>query len=428
MTQPPVRAPPRARSEEHSLDIPLVKVNSAQVLGIAAFGVAAGIWLKRRLPVLDRLNIPASVVGGLFYALVILGLRDRVVNFELDVTLRDLFMVAFFTTIGMSASLRVVRQGGKQVLVFFGLATLGVLLENVTGVLTALALGLDPLLGLLVGSVSMAGGPATALAFGETFESLGLQGATSLGVAAAIFGIVAGGLLGGYAGGFLIRRDRLTPEAAGGGSRLEEVAYRPEEGAEPLRFAEEHEEERSPLLTNALAIAIAMGLGTLVSAALQSAGLLLPSYIGAMMCAAVLRNLDDRFGLIGIAQRQMDQIGNVSLDLFIVMALLTLRLWEMLALALPVLLMLGVQVLLVLALSRWLVYRVMRRDFDAAVVSGGFCGFMLGTTANAMACMNELANRYGPAPRAFLVVSLVGAFLIDFTNALIITQFLNLFR
>ncbi len=411
------------------MQTPVVDLNPVQVLGLAAVGVAAGIGLKKRLPVLDRLNIPASVVGGLLYAVLTLALRDRLVNFNMDVTLRDIFMVAFFTTIGMSASLRVVKQGGKQVLIFFGLATLGVLIENVLGVGAALALGLDPLLGLLAGSVSMAGGPATALAFGETFESLGLEGATSLGVAAAIFGIVAGGLLGGYAGGSLIRKHRLQPEVDSGVVRAEDLAYHPAgDAAEPTRFAEERDEERSPLLSNALAIAVAMGLGTLISGALQQAGLLLPAYIGAMICAALIRNLDDLSGWIGISQRQMDQIGNVSLDLFIVMALLTLRLWEMLALALPVLLILALQILAVLTLCRWVVFRVMRRDFDAAVVSGGYCGFMLGTTANAMACMNELANRYGPAPRAFLVVSLVGAFLIDFTNALIITQFLNLYR
>lgn len=362
------------------------------------------------------------------YAVLTLALRDRVVNFNMDVTLRDIFMIAFFTTIGMSASLRVVQQGGKQVVIFFGLATLGVLIENVVGVVSALLLGLDPLLGLMAGSVSMAGGPATALAFGETFESLGLEGATSIGVAAAVFGIVAGGLLGGYAGGSLIRKHGLKPELASAVVRAEDVAYQPGGSDEPVRFAEESAEERSPLLANSLAIAVAMGLGTMVSGALQNAGLLLPAYIGAMICAAVIRNLDDQFGCVGIAQRQMDQIGNVSLDLFIVMALLTLRLWEMLALALPVLLILALQITAVLLLCRWLVFRVMRRDFDAAVVSGGYCGFMLGTTANAMACMNELANRYGPAPRAFLVVSLVGAFLIDFTNALIITQCLNLLR
>lgn len=412
------------------MTIPIVPLNPVQILGLAAFGVAIGIWLKRRIPLLDRLNIPASVVGGLLYALLVLLLRDRVVNFDMDVTLRDIFMVAFFTTIGMSASLRVVRKGGRQVLIFFGVATFGVLSENLVGVGAAYVLGIDPLLGLLAGSVTMAGGPATALAFGETFEALGVPGASSLGVAAAIFGIVAGGLLGGFAGGSLIRRNHLTPEtgSAPAPARAEDLAYDGQAETEPLRFAEEREEERSPLLANALAIAVAMGLGTVVSGALQRAGLVLPAYIGAMVCAAVIRNLDDRFHFVRISQRQMDQVGNVSLDLFIVMALLTLKLWEMLALALPVLVILAVQILLVLALSRWVVLRFMGRDYDAAVMSGGYCGFMLGTTANAMACMNELANRYGPAPRAFLVVSLVGAFLIDFTNALIITQFLNFFR
>lgn len=414
------------------MNVPLWKFNPVQVLALACFGVAVGVWLKKKVPVLDRLNIPASVVGGLVYALAALALRDRLLNLEFDLVLRDIFMVAFFTTIGMSASLRLVKQGGQRLLLYFGLATLGIALENVLGVVAARVMGLDPLIGLIAGSVTMAGGPATALAFGGTFESLGVTAGTTLAIACAIAGIVAGGLLGGFAGGWLIRRrglhtaggPRVSAEAA-----VEAVAYAadpPPTVASPV--AEEAAREHASLLNNVVALGVAMGLGTLVSRALQNLGLVLPAYIGAMLCAAFIRNLDDRFRFAGISQRQMDMVGNISLNLFIVMALLTLQLWELVHLAVPVLVILFLQVVLVMLLCMTLTFRLMGRDYDAAVMSGGYCGFMLGTTANAMACMDELVQKFGPAPQAFLIVSLVGAFLIDFTNALIITNAINLLR
>ncbi len=413
------------------MPVPLIKLNAVQVLAIGAFGVALGVWLKQKLPILDRLNIPAAVVGGLVYALALLGLRDRFLNVEMEMVLRDILMVAFFTTVGMSASLRLIREGGKQVLLFFGIATLGVVFENLLGIAMAMILGLDPLVGLICGSVTMTGGPATALAFGETFEQLGVPAATTLGIAAAMFGIVAGGLLGGFAGGRIIEKRRLKPAAGRGRDlpRAEAIVYAGDPRAQQaLPMADESVAEHASYLNNVIAIAVAMGIGTLLSMAIENAGLILPAYIGAMMAAALLRNLDDRFRVAGIGQRQVDEIGNIALNIFIVMALLTLRLWELVHLALPMLLILAAQVLLVWTLAVAMTFRAMRRDYEAAVISGGYCGFMLGTTANALACMDVLVQKYGPAPQAIIVVSLVGAFLIDFTNALIITTMTNLIR
>jgi ESS family glutamate:Na+ symporter len=410
--------------------IPTIKLDAIQVLAISAFGVVIGIWLKKQLRILDRLNIPAPIVGGLVYAVITLGLRDRVVNFDMDLTLQRILMIAFFTTIGLSASLQLIRAGGPQVLTFFGIATVGAVLQNVLGIGVAKALGIEPLLGVVSGSVALTGGPATALAFGKTFEDMGVAGATTLGVASAMFGITAGGLLGGYIGGWLIRRHKLIPPKGverSGLAKAEAILHAsdPADGetasiADPLM--DESQSERSLLLINVIAIAIAMGLGTLISAGIESLGLTLPAYVGAMIAAALLRNFDDVFGVIGISQRMVDDLGNVSLYLFIVMALLTLRLWELVNLALPLLVLLIAQVALVWFMCVWLSFRVMGRDYQAAVMAGGFCGFMLGTTANAMACMDVLTQKYGPAPRAYIVVPLVGAFLIDFTNALVITN------
>ena len=411
--------------------MPVIQLNAIQVLALSSFGVVLGMWLKRRIPILDYLNIPASIVGGLIYSVLVLVLHDRFVNFEMDLVLRDILMIAFFTTIGMGASIGLIKRGGPQVLWFFVIATVGAVLQNVVGIAGAAAFSLDPLMGIISGSVALTGGPATALSFGPTFETLGVAGATTLGVSSAMFGITAGGLLGGFIGGRLIERNRLKSA-----SRItlseqqaiaEEALYDGGAPEEPMRFGGEAESDESALLRNVLLIAIAMGLGSLVSAWLVGQKITLPAYIGAMIVAAIMRNLDDKFRFAGISQAHMDTIGNIALAIFIVMALLTLRLWELLNLAVPMFVMLLAQIALV-----WLMcqgtFRLMGKDYDAAVMAGGFCGFMLGTTANAMACMSVLTEKYGPAPRAFIVVPLVGASLIDFTNATVITQMTNMLR
>lgn len=409
--------------------VPALKVSAIQVLALACLGVMAGAWLRRRVRVLDWLNIPASVLGGFLYAVIALVLRDRYLNLEFDLVLRDILMIAFFTTVGLRASVRLVREGGRQVLQFWLVATLGVVLENVLGVGMAKVLGIHPLAGLICGSVTMAGGPGTALAFGQTFEQLGLAGATDLGIAAAMFGIVAGGLLAGYAGGRLIEKHGLRPAPPREPVSLEAVVYSgdpPERHTPAVEGAQAF--EQGSLMDNVATVAIAMGIGSLISLAIQRAGIVLPAYIGAMIAAAIIRNLDDRFHFVRLAQHHIDDLGSIALNLFIVMALLGLRLWELAHLALPVLAILLAQVLLVWLLGGWTVFRWMKRDYDAAVMTGGYCGFMLGTTANALAGMEVLVGKYGPAPRAILVVSLVGAFLIDFTNATIITTAANLLR
>jgi glutamate:Na+ symporter, ESS family len=398
-----------------------LKLNAVQVLALAAFGLVMGIWIKRWFRLLDRLNIPAAIVGGLVYALLALVLRDRYLNLDMDMVLRDILMVAFFTTIGMSASLKLVREGGAQVLVFFGIATVGAVLQNALGIGLAHVFGLDPLLGIVSGSVALTGGPATALAFGKTFEQMGVAGATTLGIASATFGITAGGLVGGYIGGSLIQSKGLLPVRKPA-PRTVAIDARAD-GAD-----QEPESESSALMQSVIAIAIAMGIGTVISMAFERAGAILPAYVGAMIAAAIIRNIDDWYDFFKLSQAQVDHIGSISLNIFIVMALLTLRLWELVHLALPMILMLTAQVALVWVMCVLLCYRFMGRDYEAAVMAGGFCGFMLGTTANAMACMGVLTEKHGPAPRAFIVVPLVGAFLIDFTNALIITAMANLLR
>jgi ESS family glutamate:Na+ symporter len=288
--------------------------------------------------------------------------------------------------------------------------------------LVALGFGLHPLFGVLAGSVTLTGGPATGLAFAPLFEEAGVVGASSVAIAVAIGGIVAGGLVGGPAGTVLIERGRIpTPRRARIGTV--EVAL---VETETTVHAASDDDDAWPIVKNLVAILVAMWIGFWVSKGFAALGMTLPSYIGAMLVAAAIRNLDDVTGWFGLSHRFINSFGIVSLTLFLVMALMTLKLWELAGLMLPLVAILVVQVAIAAIVAVGPVYRLMGRNYEAAVMSGGFIGFMLGTTANAMAVMRALVERYGPAPRAFLVAPIVGAFFIDFTNALIITLFLNL--
>lgn len=410
----------------------MLKLDLIHTVALAGAVLFLGYGIRRVLPLLARYNIPAPVIGGLLVALAAALARGQGVTLmELDTTLQSPMMVAFFTSIGFGASLSLLRVGGPQVLLFFGLATAFAVLQNVSGALVALGFGLHPLFGVLCGSVTLTGGPATGLAFAPLFEEAGVPGAATVAVAAAMVGIVAGGLVGGPVGTRLIERAGLRRPRAGGAVVPEETLQEVAEEQLPERpaHAPEGEDEASYVLLKAVvAILVAMWAGSWVSRGFESLGFTLPAYIGAMLVAAAMRNLDDRTGWMGLSQRTIDDVGNVALSLFIVMALMTLKLWEIAGLALPMLVILAVQVALVALVCFWPLFRVMGRDYDSAVMGSGFCGFMLGTTANAMANMRSLVERYGPAPRAFLVVPMVGAFFIDFTNAVIITLFVNFLR
>jgi ESS family glutamate:Na+ symporter len=408
--------------------LPLVALDLVQTVAFAGLVLFLGYGIKRLVPVLARYNIPAPVVGGMLLSIVILAAWGRGLTLvRFDTTLRDPLMIAFFTTIGFGASVSLLKIGGPLVAWFFVLSTIGAVLQNVIGVVVAKVLGVAPLMGVLAGSVTLTGGPATGLAFAPLFEKAGVTGAATIAVAAAMVGIVCGGLMGGPIATWLVRRHRLkTPRRRAGAlpDRAEAVveAAMPEPDA---RAPKGEDVEAYGLLKNLVALLVAMSIGAWVSGWFQSMEVTLPAYIGAMLVAAVIRNLDDATRLVGLSQRLIDDLGTVALTLFIVIALMTLRLWELAGLALPLTIILGAQVALIAVLCLWPIFLLMGRDYDAAVISGGFCGFMLGTTANAMANMEALVERYGASPKAFLVVPMVGAFFIDFTNAIIITFFLN---
>lgn len=382
-----------------------------------------GLALRRRIAILDRLNIPSAVVGGLTFAVLVLAAHDRVLNLEVDTAMQSTLNVAFFTTIGMGASVAVLRAGGVQVIVFLALSIVFCFVQNFLGMSVAGAFNEHPLLGVLAGSVTLVGGPATGLAFAPQFEEAGMEGAAVVAITAATFGIVCGGILGGPLGTRLIRRFNLAGRAGASSRELEaELSDRDE----PLLVHVDAED--TALVRNMVVLALAMGLGSVVSRFIQSLGVTLPAYIGAMAVASVIRNLDDSFRWFKIDLKAMEFMGNTALNLFLVVALMNLKLWQLWGLALPLATILMLQVGAVALAAYFVTFRVMGKDYDSAVTTSGFVGFVLGTTANAVANMRALVARYGPAPRAFLVVPLVGAFFIDFANALIITLFLNWLR
>jgi ESS family glutamate:Na+ symporter len=255
------------------------------------------------------------------------------------------------------------------------------------------------------------------MAFAPLFERAGVESAGVIAITAATFGIVCGGLLGGPVGTWLVRRLHRA-------SQQKPAAPAPP-AEEPVTLTIATENESSPFYVSLLAMAVAMGLGSMVSAAIQASGVTLPAYIGAMLVASVIRNLDDLTGWLKLDRRAMDFVGTLSLNIFLVVALMNLRLWELVHLAVPLAVILAAQVIATGVFALFVAYRVMGRDYESAVMASGFIGFVLGTTANAVSNMRTLADRYGPAPRAFLVVPIVGAFFIDFVNALIINVFLN---
>ncbi len=420
-----------------------LKLDMIQTLALAAIVLFLGYGIRRRVGFLDRYNIPAPVVGGFLFAALSLVLRlGGVLFFEFDTTLQSPLMIAFFTTIGLGASLSLLRIGGPQVLLFWALASILAILQCTVGVAIASGMGVHPFLGLIAGSITMTGGHGTGAAFGKLMETdYGFSAAVTLAMAAATFGLVSGGLIGGPVATGLIKRykpartaQEVPREAAVAVAQLdsldEEIDVEPE-GAAPTSYT---------LLKVITIVLIAMWAGGLLGGWIQTqrlpqlslsgytvggSAITLPAYIGAMIVAAIIRNGAELTRTLRIEQRVVDDLGTIALSLFLAMALMSLRLWELLDLAIPMLAILSVQVSMMAAFAYFITFRVMGRDYDAAVMAGGHCGFGLGATPNAVANMEAIVERFGAAPRAFLVVPMVGAFFIDFTNALIITTFIN---
>ena len=415
----------------------MLTLDQIETVALAGLVLFIGYAIRRLVPILARYNIPAPVIGGLLIAgFVTVARQWQWTPLNFTTTLQTPLMIAFFTTIGFGASLSLLRVGGPAVLLFFVLSTFMAVAQNVIGIVASYALGQHPLMGVLAGSVTLTGGPATGLAFAPQFEEAGVPAAATLAVAAAMAGIVGGGLIGGPVATRLIARLRLAdgPVRPRGARGLATAVVENTLGEQSQTAPAGEDVESYGLLKSLVLILSAMWIGSGVSVWINSLDLnsngendiTLPAYIGAMLVAAVIRNLDDATRVIGMSQLTIDDLGGTALSLFLVMALMTLRLWDLVGVAVPLAILLLLQIVAIAMVAATIVHRAMGRDYESAVMAGGFCGFMLGTTANAMANMEALVERYGPAPKAFLVVPMVGAFFVDFTNAIIITFCLNI--
>jgi ESS family glutamate:Na+ symporter len=396
----------------------IVKLNAVQTLALAVAVYFIGTAIRHRIPLLMRFSIPAPVVGGLLFAGLTTVLRlNGVIGFEFDEALQKGFMIMFFTTIGMGASAALVKKGGGPLLVFFGLACVLAVLQNVVGIILAKTMGVNPLYGILGGAVSLMGGLGTGGAFGPEFEAWGVVGGKVSAIACATFGMVAGDLMCGPFGETMIRRFKIkTP------------GHKKHEPKLDMTPAEERASEMTPdaFMGTLAFILAAMALGAVLSGFIQKRGITLPAYIGAMIVAVLIRNgMNLTPWREAIEDRTVGFLSEVSLALYITMAIDGMKLWELVNLALPLLVILIGQVVLILLFCWLCVFLLMGRDYEGMMLSVGMIGFGMGATANAMINMNSLSRKHGPAPRAFLIVPLVGAFLIDFANALIITTMSN---
>lgn len=398
-----------------------LNLNIYETMALVSVIFYIGKYIRNKFSVLSKYCIPPSVVGGFIFAILVLVLKlNNIATINLDTSLQELFMTAFFTSIGFTASFKLLKQGGIKVITFLGLAILLVVLQNIVGVSLASVFNLDPLLGLCTGSIPMVGGHGTAGSFGPMIENMGIAGATTVSFASATFGLIMGSLIGGLVARSLINNHKLkTVHDENSSTPIDEVGDYNEESHNILCH--------KTLMTAAGLLFVAMGLGSIISDFIQKLGLTFPSYIGAMLTAAIIRNIYDLMNK-RILEKEIETLGGLSLSFFLTMALMGLKLWELFDLALPLVIMLVAQVMLVGFFAYFVTFRVLGGNYEAAVFASATCGFAMGATPNAIANMDELTNRYGFAPTPYFVVPIVGCLFIDFFNSTIITLFINFIR
>ncbi|WP_109419313.1 sodium/glutamate symporter [Proteus terrae] len=377
-----------------------------------------GRKLVKSVPFLERYTIPEPVAGGLLVAVLLLAFKsfmDWEVSF--DLSLKDPLMLAFFATIGLNANLASLKAGGKALFIFVFIVVGLLLVQNTVGIALAKMLGLDPLMGLLAGSITLSGGHGTGAAWGKTFvENYGFMSASEVAMACATFGLVLGGLIGGPVARYLIK-NIPTPGLGADDHEMPTAFEKPTTGRMITSMV---------LLETIAMIAICLMAGTFLSQLLEGTAFSLPTFVCVLFIGVILSNSLSMLGFYRVFDRAVSVLGNVSLSLFLAMALMSLKLWELASLAIPMLVILGVQAGVMALYAIFVTFRVMGKNYDAAILAAGHCGFGLGATPTAIANMQAVTDRFGPSHLAFLVVPMVGAFFIDIVNAIVIKLYLML--
>jgi len=418
-----------------------IELDMIQAAGIGALALLAGMVLTRKVAFLQKFCVPSPVSGGIIFSLITLilyGWFDVEVSF--DGTLRSVFMLAFFTSVGFQSDLKVLKQGGRLLIIMLALLFAIIAIQNIMPQGITRLMGVDPLIGMAAGSISMTGGHGTAGGFASVLEGMGLQGAGTIGMAAATFGLIAGSMIGGPLAERIIRA-RLTHEQVQ--PQDEEIdpamAGIESDEASPTGRAKRvstNEQEFQQYAKATYSIILVMGGGTLLSWLLAKTGITFPTYFGALILAAIVRNT---IGFVSYkddskwekAEKLLDMeriisVGNICLSLFLGMAMISLKLWELQSLALPLIVILISQVLMMALFAYFVAFPLLGRDYDAAVLCAGICGFGLGATPNAMANMSAVCYKYRYTVKPFLIVPIIGAMFADLINTGIITLFLNL--
>ena len=387
----------------------IVHFSTIQTMALAVIVFYLGKFLNNKFKFLKNNCIPDSVTGGtLFSFFILLGHETGSFSFIFEDSIKDIFMIAFFTTVGFSASIKLLKKAGLPVLMFLIAAILLAILQNVVGVGMAKILGVSPMIGLATGSLATTGGPGTAGAFGPIMESFGTPGATMVAMATATYALIAGSIIAGPICKRLIEKKNLIQKRV----TLEEFQSFDDKSVTL---------ELKNVVPTGFQIIIAMGIGSLISNFLNSLGLILPPYIGTMFAASIMRNLADETKLFSIDLEVVSVIGNFTLTMFLSMILMNFKLWELKELALPLIIMLIGQTILMGVFAYFITFTLTGKDYDAAIMTGGHCGCGFGTTPKALANMEALTEKYLPSPKAFFVIPIVGALFIDFFNAAIIT-------
>lgn len=409
----------------------VLELDMLQTAGLGALALVLGMCLTRRVKWLQRFCIPSPVSGGIVFSVVSLMLyKSWNVELVFDGTLKDVFMLVFFTSVGFQSNLKVLRRGGSTLLLMLGVLAFIIVVQNVLPLGIAWIMGVNPLVGMAAGSISMAGGHGTAGGFSAVLEGMGLSGAGTIAMAAATFGLIMGSVTGGPLAERLIRT-KLTAE------HLEPKDYEVDPAMAGLESDEaspagrakhisSNEQEFQQYAKATYALLIVVAAGSLMSWLLQQTGVTFPTYFGALIVAAIVRNVAEACKLT--PRMELDKIvsvGNICLSVFLGMAMVSLKLWELESLALPLVVMLVAQVVAMALIAYFVAFNILGRDYDAAVLVAGICGFGLGATPNAMANMSAVCYKYHYSVKPFLIVPIIGAMFVDLINTGFITMFLN---
>ena len=394
----------------------ILELTNIQTMALAVLVLYLGKYINNTFKFLKENCIPDAVTGGTVFSIfTLIGHEANLFSFVFEDTLREVFMIAFFTTVGFSASIKLLKKAGIPVLMFLIAAVGLTFFQNIAGIAMAKVLRVSLLIGLATGSLATTGGPGTAGAFGPIMESFGAPGATMVAMATATYALIAGSIIAGPLCKRLIEKHSLLEKHKNSNS-FESSG----EKSETLMTKK--------VIPTSFLLVIAMGVGSLISGFLNSLGLVLPSYIGAMFAATIIRNISDYSGKFEIDLDIISTIGSFTLAMFLSMTLMAFKLWELKELALPLVIMLIGQTILMGAFAYFITFNITGRDYDAAIMTGGHCGCGFGTTPKALANMEALTERYLPSPKAFFVIPIVGSLFIDFFNAAIITFFINLVK